>query len=270
MCFASVVQVVVLVVVWVIKGWGYDPDIIPQWSSYPYHHTHMIKPSYPYEPPPKPSYTYDQTVIPLWSNHHLINMCFTCISAHIWSNHHTLWSNHHTPMIEPSYPYGQTTIPLWSNHHHMIMTTIPVWSNHHHHISGCHVSILSKQLLHRSITDKRVFNYNVVHYRRRVYFSLWETRNQRQTKRFKIYRWTKQKVLGTTVLKHYYNNYEYCTLQQQLSKNNARQVNNKQLIVTNQLFVFLCISCFILFFCLFDCVLKTCHYYCIQYVRNPQ
>ena len=38
----------------------------------------------------------------------------------------------------------------------------------------------------------------------------------------------KKRDLRKAALKHYYNNYEYCTLQQQLSKKNARQVKQRK------------------------------------------
>ena len=93
-------------------------------------------------------------------------------------------------------------------------------------ISGVIFYFPSKQLLHISINEKSVFNYNGMHYRSRVCFNLCEKRTERQTKRFKLYRWTKS--LRKAALKHHYNNYGYCTLQQQLSKKNIRQAKKRK------------------------------------------
>ena len=41
----------------------------------------------------------------------------------------------------------------------------------------------------------------------------------------------KTENLRKACLKHYYNNYEYCTFQQKLSKQNARRVNKQRTII---------------------------------------
>ena len=44
-------------------------------------------------------------------------------------------------------------------------------------------------------------------------------------------------------LKYYYNNYEYCTLQQQLSKKNVRQAKNKIMMIIIMIIIIV-IQCF--------------------------
>ena len=78
----------------------------------------------------------------------------------------------------------------------------------------------------------------------------------------------KKKNIRKAALKYYYNNYEYCTLHQQLYKNNARQAKRKKLIImiimTIKLYVIILHLICLIVLCMFDCVLKTCqHYYYI-------
>ena len=57
------------------------------------------------------------------------------------------------------------------------------------------------------------------------YISIYERRGQRGRPRGSKYTdEQKQGNLRIAALEHYYNKYEYCTLQQQLSKNNARHI----------------------------------------------
>ena len=55
------------------------------------------------------------------------------------------------------------------------------------------------------------------------YISIYERRRPRGRPRGSKYTGEEKQHIRKAALKHYYNNYEYCTLQQQLSKNNARQ-----------------------------------------------
>ena len=54
------------------------------------------------------------------------------------------------------------------------------------------------------------------------YISIYERRGTRGRPRGSKHT-EEQQNLRKAALTHYYNSYEYCTLQQQLSKNNARQ-----------------------------------------------
>ena len=59
------------------------------------------------------------------------------------------------------------------------------------------------------------------------YISIYERRGTRGRPRGSTYT-DEQKSIRKASLKHYYDNYEYCTLQQQLYKNNVRQVRKEQ------------------------------------------
>ena len=59
------------------------------------------------------------------------------------------------------------------------------------------------------------------------YISIYERRGTRGRPRGSKYTDEQKRNLRKAALRHYYNNYEYCTLQQQLSKKNARQVKKE-------------------------------------------
>ena len=59
------------------------------------------------------------------------------------------------------------------------------------------------------------------------YISTHERRGQRGRPRGSIYTDEDKGNLRKACLKHYYNNYEYCTFQQRLSKQNARRVKTR-------------------------------------------
>ena len=59
------------------------------------------------------------------------------------------------------------------------------------------------------------------------HISIYERRGKRGRPRGSNYTDEEQINLRHAALKHYYNNSEYCTLQQQRSENNARQVKIK-------------------------------------------
>ena len=56
------------------------------------------------------------------------------------------------------------------------------------------------------------------------YISIHERRGQRGRPRGSLYTDEKQYNIRKACLKQYYTNYEYCTFQQKLSKQNARRV----------------------------------------------